>query len=64
MEFVSEKDMKSALDMLNGHELNGRRMKLFEDEEAKAKRPDSRSGGGFRSKSRSRSPRSRTRSPR
>ena len=64
VEFISEKDMKSALDMLDGHELNGRRIKLFEDEEAKAKRPNSRSGGGFRSKSRSRSPRSRTRSPR
>jgi len=63
VEFISEKDMKSALDMLDGHELNGRRIKLFEDEEAKAKRPNSRSGGGFRSKSRSRSPRSRTRSP-
>merc|ERR1719500_1224262 len=63
VEFISEKDMKSALGMLDGHELNGRRIKLFEDEEAKAKRPNSRSGGGFRSKSRSRSPRSRTRSP-
>ena len=50
VEFASEKDMKAAIDELQGHELNGRRIKLIIDEDAKAKRK-SRSGGGSGSRS-------------
>merc|ERR1712066_603986 len=57
VEFASERDMKTALDKLDGAELNGRRIKLTEESKLRGRR--SRSGG---SRSRSRSPRSRSRS--
>ncbi|XP_076156750.1 serine and arginine rich splicing factor 5a [Alosa pseudoharengus] len=59
VEFASHSDMKNALDKLNGTELNGRKLKLYEDR----KRNRSRSSSRSRSYSRSRSPRSRSKSP-
>merc|ERR1712001_632666 len=50
VEFASERDMKTALDKLDGAELNGRRIKLTEESKLRGRR--SRSG---RSRSRSRS---------
>merc|ERR1712079_375521 len=52
VEFASERDMKTALDKLDGAELNGRRIKLTEESKLRGRR--SRSGGS-RSRSRSRS---------
>merc|ERR1712223_833993 len=51
VEFASERDMKTALDKLDGAELNGRRIKLTEESKLRGRR--SRSGGS-RSRSRSR----------
>merc|ERR1712048_721463 len=42
VEFASERDMKTALDKLDGAELNGRRIRLVE--ESKMRRRGSRSG--------------------
>lgn len=53
VEFGSRGDMEYALDKLDGSELAGRRIKLFEE---------GKGGGGGRSRSRSRSRRSRSRS--
>jgi len=56
LEFSSEKDMRTAIDKFDGADLNGRRIKLFEESRERRR---SRSGG---SRSRSRSPRSRSKS--
>ncbi|XP_053122339.1 serine/arginine-rich splicing factor 5-like isoform X2 [Hemicordylus capensis] len=55
VEFASSSDMKSALDKLDGSELNGRRIKLIED---RKRRSRSRSRSYSRSRSKSRSARS------
>ncbi|KAI1309117.1 Serine-arginine protein 55 [Halotydeus destructor] len=51
VDFASEKDMKTALDKLDGADLHGRRIKLGEDKSRRGRK-------GSRSRSRSRSPRS------
>lgn len=58
VEFSSHSDMKNAIDKLDGTDLNGRKLKLYEDR----KRDRSRSRSRSRSSSRSRSP-SRSRTP-
>ncbi|XP_063040421.1 serine and arginine rich splicing factor 5a [Engraulis encrasicolus] len=68
VEFASHSDMKNALDKLNGTELNGRKLKLFEDRKRNRSysrsrsRSYSRSRSRSRSKSRSRNSRNRSRS--
>merc|ERR1712079_171745 len=67
VEFASERDMKTALDKLDGAELNGRRIKLVEESKAgrrsrSGSRSRSRSRGGSDKGGRSKS-RSRSRSP-
>jgi len=56
VEFGSYKDLQTALDKLDGTELNGRRIKLIEEKSGRG-RSRSRSGGRGGSRSRSRSPR-------
>ena len=46
-EFASRRDMERAMDMFDDYDLNGRRIKIFEEKQG--------GGGGRRSKSRSRS---------
>ncbi|KAG1934443.1 serine and arginine rich splicing factor 5a isoform X2 [Pimephales promelas] len=58
VEFASHSDMKNAIEKLDGTDLNGRKLKLYEDR----KRNRSRSRSRSRSSSRSRSP-SRSRTP-
>uniref|UniRef100_A0A3Q0RY63 Serine/arginine-rich splicing factor 5 n=1 Tax=Amphilophus citrinellus TaxID=61819 RepID=A0A3Q0RY63_AMPCI len=58
VEFASRSDMKNAISKLDGTELNGRKLKIFEDSRNKSR---SRSRSYSRSKSRSRS-RNRSRS--
>ncbi|XP_015268794.1 PREDICTED: serine/arginine-rich splicing factor 5 isoform X1 [Gekko japonicus] len=53
VEFASSSDMKSAMDKLDGSELNGRRIKLIEDRKRRRSRSRSRSYSRSRSKSRS-----------
>jgi len=68
VEFGSRGDMEYALDKLDGAELDGRRIKLFEENKNQSRSRDrsrsrGRSGGRFRDRSRSRSlSRSRSRS--
>ncbi|CAM2115803.1 serine/arginine-rich splicing factor 5-like isoform X1 [Lepidochelys kempii] len=63
VEFASYDDMKSALDKLDGTELNGRKIKLIEDRKSHRSRSRSRSYSRSRSKSKSaRSSRSTSRS--
>ncbi|XP_060938240.1 serine and arginine rich splicing factor 5a isoform X2 [Limanda limanda] len=60
VEFASRSDMKNAISKLDGTELNGRKLKIFEDSRSRSK-SRSRSRSYSRSKSRSRS-RNRSRS--
>ncbi|XP_052007015.1 serine/arginine-rich splicing factor 5-like [Xyrauchen texanus] len=60
VEFASHSDMKNALDKLDGTDLNGRKLKLFEDRKRNRSRSRSRSRSSSRSRSRSAS---RSRSP-
>ncbi|XP_028827342.1 serine and arginine rich splicing factor 5a isoform X2 [Denticeps clupeoides] len=63
VEFASHSDMKNAIEKLDGTELNGRKLKLFEDRKRNRSRSRSRSYSRSRSRSRSRSKsRSRSRS--
>ncbi|XP_055026032.1 serine and arginine rich splicing factor 5a isoform X2 [Paramisgurnus dabryanus] len=56
VEFASHSDMKSAIEKLDGTELNGRKIKLFEDRKRGGRsRSRSRSRSSSRSRSRSRS---------
>ncbi|XP_030627668.1 serine and arginine rich splicing factor 5a [Chanos chanos] len=60
VEFASHSDMKNAIDKLNGTDLNGRKLKLFEDRKRNRSRSRSRSYSRSRSRSKSQS-RSRSR---
>uniref|UniRef100_A0A8C1RG00 Serine/arginine-rich splicing factor 5 n=2 Tax=Cyprinus carpio TaxID=7962 RepID=A0A8C1RG00_CYPCA len=60
VEFASHSDMKNAIEKLDGTDLNGRKLKLYEDR--KRDRSRSRSRSRSSSRSRSRSP-SRSRTP-
>ncbi|KPP67381.1 serine/arginine-rich splicing factor 5a-like [Scleropages formosus] len=53
VEFASHSDMKNAIDKLNGTELNGRKLKLFEDRKRNRSRSRSRSRSYSNSRSRS-----------
>ncbi|XP_061407510.1 serine/arginine-rich splicing factor 5 isoform X2 [Lethenteron reissneri] len=67
VEFATRNDMKNAIDKLNGKEINGRKIKLVEENKRKSSRSRSRSSRSSRSDSRSRSrsrSSSRSRSPR
>uniref|UniRef100_A0A3B1IE14 Serine and arginine rich splicing factor 5a n=1 Tax=Astyanax mexicanus TaxID=7994 RepID=A0A3B1IE14_ASTMX len=61
VEFASHSDMKNAIEKLDGTDLNGRKIKLFEDRKRNRSRSRSRSSSRSRSRSRSKSP-SRSRS--
>ncbi|MCI4389834.1 hypothetical protein PGIGA_G00103560 [Pangasianodon gigas] len=55
VEFASHSDMKNAIEKLNGTELNGRKLKLYEDRKRSRSRSRSRSSSRSRSRSRSKS---------
>ncbi|KAG7334566.1 hypothetical protein KOW79_002973 [Hemibagrus wyckioides] len=55
VEFATHSDMKNAIEKLNGTELNGRKLKLFEDRKRSRSRSRSRSSSRSRSRSRSKS---------
>ncbi|KAJ8289679.1 hypothetical protein GJAV_G00004060 [Gymnothorax javanicus] len=55
VEFASHSDVKNAIDKLDGTELNGRKLKLYEDRKRNRSRSRSRSRSYSRSRSRSRS---------
>ncbi|MCJ8744088.1 hypothetical protein PDJAM_G00102250 [Pangasius djambal] len=55
VEFATHSDMKNAIEKLNGTELNGRKIKLFEDRKRSRSRSRSRSSSRSRSRSRSKS---------
>ncbi|XP_026079435.1 serine and arginine rich splicing factor 5a [Carassius auratus] len=59
VEFASHSDMKNAIEKLDGTDLNGRKLKLYEDRQRDRSRSRSRSRSSSRSRSRSPS-RSRT----
>ncbi|KAF7273905.1 hypothetical protein GWI33_013406 [Rhynchophorus ferrugineus] len=68
VEFASYSDMKNAIEKLDDTELNGRRIKVFEDKSARRSRRSTRSSSRSRSRSRSGSKsksrsRSRSKSP-
>ncbi|KAK3573001.1 hypothetical protein QTP86_012040 [Hemibagrus guttatus] len=55
VEFATHSDMKNAIEKLNGTELNGRKLKLYEDRKRSRSRSRSRSSSRSRSRSRSKS---------
>ncbi|XP_051507430.1 serine/arginine-rich splicing factor 5-like [Myxocyprinus asiaticus] len=55
VEFASHSDMKNALEKLDGTDLNGRKLKLYEDHKRNRSRSRSRSRSSSRSRSASRS---------
>ncbi|XP_072533340.1 serine and arginine rich splicing factor 5a [Salminus brasiliensis] len=55
VEFASHSDMKNAIEKLDGTDLNGRKLKLYEDHKRNRSRSRSRSSSRSRSRSRSKS---------